>query len=1130
MAIDQLPIPTSRITSATSGLLNRIGAALIAALILAPPGAALAQVKAYAFVPNHLDDNVTVIDTSGHSVIGSAVPTGSSPFSATASPDGRLVYTTNPNANTVTVIDVVSRGVIGSPINVGNGPWGTTFTKDGRTAYVSNQTGNSVSVIDVATGTVSGPPIVFPVNSFPRKLVITPDGLGAYVTSNAGVFPIDLATRTIGTVIPIGGSGGGLAITEDGQIAFASVTGTNEVRVIDLDSNTVLPTAIAVGVNPHAVVLSPGDRFAYVANAGANTVSVIDVASRTVVKTVPVGLQPLAVAFTPDGRFAYVPNRGGNTVTVIEVAANHTPLGTTIPVGSGPFGLGGGFITPNIIVPGGGPLVVANDAALEAAGFRSFVPFHGGMLRLAADVTASRDLSMLIGGGTIDTNGFSAIVEGHVINDGTLTKIGAGTLTLLGTSTHAGTTVATGTLLVDGTHTSAPLYVAGGTLGGSGSVGNVTMGSGVLAPGGVIPGAAIPGAATAILSAAQVTLAAGVSFVVELNGTVAGPGDGYDRLDVSGVAEINGATLKVVPSIMPATGTTFTILTNATGTFAGLADGDVVMADGRRYRISYAGGDGNDVTLTVVNEAPSISAIAPQTVTENTPLEAIAFTVGDSDGDAAALVVTATSSNQAVVTDANLVIGGSGASRTIAITPNVAARGDSTITLTVSDGADIATTTFVLSVTTGTYYLAEGATGSFFDTDILLANPNAAAAPVTITFLRADGVSIVESRTLPPMTRMTIRADEIGGLEAATFSTAVVSTDAHPLVVERTMRWDATGYGAHTEKATAGAAPVWYFAEGAQGFFSTYFLLANPQSTANTAHVTYFRENAPAIVRDYPLEPGSRKTVDASTDADLRDQAFGARITFDLPGVAERAMYFGADPLWLGGHASAGATAPSTSWFLAEGATGAYFATFVLLANPNDDPAGVTLTFLPDTGVPVTKSYTIPGRQRLTINIASEDAALANAAVATRVESTRPITVERAQYWGQPTWIEAHNSFGVTAAGQHWGLAEGRVGGPDSAQTYILLANPGADAATVTITFLRTNGLPVVKTFDVPATSRFNVAVVPGAGSMVPELTDESFGARIESTRPIVVERSLYTDANGITWSAGTNATATRLP
>jgi hypothetical protein len=63
----------------------------------------------------------------------------------------------------------------------------------------------------------------------------------------------------------------------------------------------------------------------------------------------------------------------------------------------------------------------------------------------------------------------------------------------------------------------------------------------------------------------------------------------------------------------------------------------------------------------------------------------------------------------------------------------------------------------------------------------------------------------------------------------------------------------------------------------------------------------------------------------------------------------------------------------------------------------------------------------------------------------------------------------------------------------------------------------------------VAAQSRFNVAV-NGPGGEVPELTDAGFGALIESTQPIVVERSMYWNAGGVFWAAGTNATATRLP
>ncbi len=74
------------------------------------------------------------------------------------------------------------------------------------------------------------------------------------------------------------------------------------------------------------------------------------------------------------------------------------------------------------------------------------------------------------------------------------------------------------------------------------------------------------------------------------------------------------------------------------------------------------------------------------------------------------------------------------------------------------------------------------------------------------------------------------------------------------------MRWDASGCGAHTEKATDGAASTWYFAEGAQGWFSTYLLLANPQPTANVATVTWMREGESTVVRQ--LSAGGGVTHD----------------------------------------------------------------------------------------------------------------------------------------------------------------------------------------------------------------------------------------------------------------------------
>ena len=58
-------------------------------------------------------------------------------------------------------------------------------------------------------------------------------------------------------------------------------------------------------------------------------------------------------------------------------------------------------------------------------------------------------------------------------------------------------------------------------------------------------------------------------------------------------------------------------------------------------------------------------------------------------------------------------------------------------------------------------------------------------------------------------------------------STVVTSTSGVALVAERTMFWDAGGYGAHGGSAVDGPRTRWLFAEGSEGFFNTFVLLAN---------------------------------------------------------------------------------------------------------------------------------------------------------------------------------------------------------------------------------------------------------------------------------------------------------------
>ena len=106
------------------------------------------------------------------------------------------------------------------------------------------------------------------------------------------------------------------------------------------------------------------------------------------------------------------------------------------------------------------------------------------------------------------------------------------------------------------------------------------------------------------------------------------------------------------------------------------------------------------VTVNAANDPPTISAVANQTINEDTSTSALAVTVGDVETTAADLTITRASSNTTLVPVENIVLGGSGANRTVTITPATSQSGTATITLTVTDGANAtASHTFALTVT-----------------------------------------------------------------------------------------------------------------------------------------------------------------------------------------------------------------------------------------------------------------------------------------------------------------------------------------------------------------------------------------------------------------------------------------------
>ena len=103
-----------------------------------------------------------------------------------------------------------------------------------------------------------------------------------------------------------------------------------------------------------------------------------------------------------------------------------------------------------------------------------------------------------------------------------------------------------------------------------------------------------------------------------------------------------------------------------------------------------ANGGSNSVsftlTVTPVNDLPTLSPIADQNTAEDSATSPVAFTVGDVETAASALVLNASSSNPALVPVGNITFGGSGSNRTVSILPATNQSGTSAISIRVTDG------------------------------------------------------------------------------------------------------------------------------------------------------------------------------------------------------------------------------------------------------------------------------------------------------------------------------------------------------------------------------------------------------------------------------------------------------------
>lgn len=158
----------------------------------------------------------------------------------------------------------------------------------------------------------------------------------------------------------------------------------------------------------------------------------------------------------------------------------------------------------------------------------------------------------------------------------------------------AGNTV----VILTGTRGSMTI-AAQATLKGTGTAANVTVADG---------GTIAPGLSPGCLTVSDLTLAG--SLDVEIGGTTACTG--YDQIIVNGAVDLTDGSLalSLFDNYKPKVGEKYVIINNdgsdaIIGTFTDIAEGGTVTLSGYSFKVSYVGGDGNDVELTVLATPPA---------------------------------------------------------------------------------------------------------------------------------------------------------------------------------------------------------------------------------------------------------------------------------------------------------------------------------------------------------------------------------------------------------------------------------------------------------------------------------------------------------------------------------------------
>jgi len=333
------------------------------------------------------------------------------------------------------------------------------------------------------------------------------------------------------------------------------------------------------------------------------------------------------------------------------------------------------------------------------------------------------------------------------------------------------------------------------------------------------------------------------------------------------------------------------------------------------------------------------------------------------------------------------------------------------------------------------------------------------------------------------------------------------------IIAERPMYFSYHGAwgGGTTEAGVREPGKTWYLAEGSTWAGSEEWIcIQNPGDSSARIVVTYMFQYGVTKRQAVYVPAHSRRTVDVNKTVGP-DKDVSARLESDQPVVVERPMYFNYKGSWDGGSTGSAVPAASTRWYLAEGATHPGFIEWLAVMNPNSTDTRVRITYMFPGGATLKQSVNVIAHSRKTVLV--NDVVGPNRDVSAVIDSDLPVIAERPMYFKyKGAWEGGSSQAGVCSPATSWYFAEGTTLNNQAAGNFdewICILNPADVDTRVILTYMFPGG-GLKKTWKtVAAHSRLTVSVNREIGP------DRDVSVRVDSQRPVVVERPLYYNYHG---------------